>query len=94
MNMNMLCIFSSFSFDQDASRALFKSGSLADKGTMVNFKHLFGKKDLQGDVMHNFFQFSESLHSMAIGDVCLLAMDLLGMTRLDDVPSTSPHRYY
>ncbi len=75
---------------QDFMNQYFTQKSAADRGTIYHVKQVMGKKNLEKNVMRNFHHVQETVHMIAKANICMIAMENLGLNHIDDQPTPEP----
>ena len=68
--------------------AMFTQKNAADRGTLYHVKQMMQKRSLEKTVMKNFHHVEETVHGMTQGNICLIAMDILGMKSSKSEPNS------
>ncbi len=75
---------------QDLMNTMFSQKSAADRGTLHHWKQIRSIRSLRKEVMQSFHHVEENVHTAVQGNICLLAMEILELSSLDEDPATSP----
>ncbi len=75
---------------QDLMNTMFSQKSAADRGTLYHCKQIRSIRSLRKEVMQNFHHVEETVHTAVHGNICLLAMEILELSSLDEDPANSP----
>lgn len=75
---------------QDTMDLYYKSDSASDPGTLYNVRNLLKHKAIKHKVMDNVNNVVDLLNLYTSGMVVLLALKILEIETVDDVPKTSP----
>ena len=65
---------------QDYFDEFFKGSSASDKGTLCHLKNIFNYRQVKSDISDNFNHAWELMCVATEGYICLLTMQLLGIT--------------
>ena len=74
-------------FSQDVMDMFFCGSGLTDKGTLCHLRNLLGFRNVTKDIGSSFNHVSEFLYLVTVGYTVLLAMEILQLKNMGDVPA-------